>query len=856
MGEVSEGRPEGERDGRGAEIVIKGVYSVRYGLRLIGRQPGSSLVIVLILALGIGANTAIFAVVEAIFLRPLAVSHPEQLVLFSGDPFQGSISGSPPTGAWPLFSSESYDYLRGSGLPFSTVGAFTGPDTVTTRVLDSTAGGSAVPSSGRAVLVSGNYFEVMGATAALGRMLTASDDLPAAFPVAVISDRYWRNVLHGRSNAVGATVSLNRTAFTIVGVAPAPFFGASVSTSPDFWVPLARQPEIQLRESFQSRPDYYWLSLVGRLAAGQSRAAAETAATTALRSFLVRKAGPAPDESTRARIRDARVAMVSGARGVSAVRQQDVRPLTLLSVSVGLVLLIACANVATLLLCRAAAQSSETAVRRALGASRLRLAVHGLTEALTLATLGAGAGVLMAQWLAPTLLSFFPTGPVRTEINGPVVLFAIGITVVASGLCGLAPALQAGRTDALAALRTSARGTRARRRYAFGATEPFIVVQMALSLVLALGATLFARTLFNLEHEPLGFDQEGVLVARINPRLAGYTPTNVGSLYRRLYDRVVTLPGVEAATFARYSPFSGSRSIVGATVDGYTPAPGEHVGLETVPVGPTYPSTIGMPLLAGRAITVEDDAGAPLVAMVNEAFARHFFPTTSPLGHSFHVNARLDYEIVGVVRDALFHSARDRATPVVFTSMLQETSQRALDCEISIRARGDAASLAPLIRQVVAQIDSRVAVRSAMSLREQVLSTLGPERTAAGFVGAFAGLALLVAAVGLYGVVSHRVAQRTKELGVRLALGAPSGAVVWLVAREALAWVAMGIAIGGLAAMLLGRLVADQLFGVSPADPGSFLVAVIILGTVALLASLVPAVRALRVDPIAALRID
>jgi predicted permease len=387
-------------------------------------------------------------------------------------------------------------------------------------------------------------------------------------------------------------------------------------------------------------------------------------------------------------------------------------------------------------------------------------------------------------------------------------------------------------------------------------TEPFIVAQMALSLVLALGATLFARSLFNLEREPLGFDQESVLVARINPRLAGYTPATVPSLYRRLYDRVATLPGIEAATFARYSPFSGSRSIIGATVDGYAPAPGEHVGLETVPVGPNYPTTIGMPLVAGRAIAVTDDAGAPLVAMVNDAFVRHFFPASSPLGHSFHVDAQKHYEIVGVVRDALFHSARDQATPVVFTSMLQETSQRALDCEIAIRARGDAAPVARLIRQVVSQIDSRVVVRSAMTLREQVLSTLGPERTAAGFVSAFAALALLVAAVGLYGVVSHRVAQRTKELGVRLALGAPSGAVVWLVAREALAWVAMGIACGGAGAVLLGRLVADQLFGVTAADPGSFLVAVAILGSVALLASLVPAVRALRVDPIAALRME
>jgi predicted permease len=841
---------------RRSPVVDDRVRDVRYGIRQLWRQPGSSVVIILTLALGIGANTAIFAVVDAVFLRRLPVAHPEQLVLFSGDPFQGSISGSTPEGAWALFSSESYEFLRASELPFSSVGAFTGADTVAMRVLDSAESESSAATSGRAELVSGNYFDVMGVTAALGRMLTATDDRPGAAPVAVISDPYWRNVLHGSSNAVGKSVRVNRTVFTIVGVAPPPFFGERVSTPPDFWVPLARQPDIQLRESVLVRPDYYWLSLIGRLAPGQPRAAAEIAATTALRRFLTTKAGSVPDEASRTSIRRARVAMVSGARGVSPVRQRDAKSLTLLSASVGLVLLIACANVATLLLCRAVARNTEVAVRRALGASRLHLVRQGLTEALMLATFGAVAGVLLAHWLAPTLLSFFPAGPIRTKTAGPVLLFAIGLTVLASGLSGLAPALQVGRTDALAALRSSGRSSGARRRYAFGATEPFIVAQMAFSLVLALGATLFARSLFNLEREPLGFDQERVLVTRINPRIAGYTPANVGSLYRRLYDRVATLPGIESATFARYSPFSGSRSIVSATVDGYTPAPGERVGLETVPVGPNYPATIGMTLLAGRAIAVTDDAGAPLVAMVNEAFAHHFFPASSALGHSFHANAQQHYEIVGVVRDALFHSARDQATPVVFTSMLQETSQRALDCEIAIRAHGEAASLAPLIRQVVAQTDSRVGVRSAATLREQVLSTLAPERTAAGFVSAFAGLALLVAAVGLYGVVSHRVARRTKELGVRLALGAPPGAVVWLIAKEALVWVVMGITLGGGGAILMGRLVADQLFGVTPADPGSFLVAVAILGSVALLASLVPAVRALRVDPIAALRME
>jgi predicted permease len=826
---------------------------------MLRRQPGTSLVIILTLALGIGANTAIFSLVETIFLRPLPVVQPERLVLFSGDTGMGTrSSNTPPEGVWTLFSCEAYESLRRASLPLASVGAFSGSgnDSVTVRLLDRPGAGDAATSAdvrARAHLVSGNYFDVMGVAAALGRALSQSDDQPSAPLVTVVSDDFWRHALHANPGVVGSSVEINQVAFTVVGVLPASFFGERVRSAPDLWVPLVRQPGIQRTESLLERPDHYWLSLIGRLGPSQSQEAAQSAVTVALRAFLTAKAGSPIDETSRQRIGGVKVVMASGARGISAVRQDDAQPLTLLVAAVGLVLLIACANVATLLLCRATARHTELAVRRALGASRARLVRQWLTESVLLATTGAALGVLSAYVVAPWLLSFFPAGPLTTTLNTRVLIVTIGITGLACVIFGLAPALRAGAVDALASLRSSGRGTQARYR-AFGATEPFVIAQIAVSLVLATGAVLFARSLLNLEGAPLGFDQDQLLLIKIDPSGAGYTPADVGPLYRRLYDQVAAVPGVQSVTFARYSPFSGSLSSVGATVDGYTPAAGERIQLEAVEVGPNYPQTLGMPLAAGRAIGLEDTTGTAPVAMVNEAFVRRFFPTSSPLGHHVHLSAH-DHEIVGVVRDALFHSARDQMVPFVFVPMLQNAR---LDCEIQLRTRGDvnADALAPIVRRVISTTDSRIVATRTRTLRAQVLATFGPERLAAGFVGAFAVLALLLAAVGLYGVVSHGVARRTKELGVRIALGAALGDVVWLVLRDTLVWLAIGTAVGAGASVAAGRLVASQLFGVSAADPVSFLIATAILAGVALAASLIPALRARRVDPVAALRAE
>jgi predicted permease len=710
------------RDTRGMRVLDDLTRDIRYGVRALRRAPAFTIVAVLTLALGIGANTAIFSVVDAVLLRQLPVDHAERLVLFSDDSSEGTVSSTPPPeGQWSLFSSEAYDALRTAGLPLESVAAFaSGENTVTTKPADA----AVAASRAQAHLVSGNYFQVMSASPMLGRALAASDDRPNAHPALVVSHGYWRDHLDASPNATGRTLLVNDLAFTIVGVMPASFFGERVRRSPDLWVPLAWQPDIQRRPLARARTSYYWLSLVGRLGPGQTRTAAEAAVTTALRQFLTAHADAPIDDEARRRIDSVHVVMADGSRGISNARTDSTRVLTLLIGAVGLVLLVACANVATLFLARAAAQRSETAMRRALGASRGRLIRQKLTESALVAVLGASAGVGLAAWTAPFLLHAIvpPSAPIVASIDGSILTVTLGVTVLAMLICGLAPALQAGRVDALVVLRASTRGSSRRRGRVLGVAEPLVVAQIALSLVLAIGTALLVRSLLALEHEPLGFEQAHVLAARLDARLAGYAPADVGTLYRRLYDRVAALPGVESATLARYSPFSGSSSVSTAEVEGYEPRPGERMGIEMIHVGPRYPQTLGMPLRSGRALGVDDRAGGPLT--------------------------------------------------------------------------------------------------------------------------------------GLYGVVASGVTSRTKEIGVRVALGAARADVLWLIVRETLVRLAIGLVIGIALAAAASRALTSQLFGVTRADPWSYATAALVLGLVAVLTSAIPALRAARIDPAKTLRAD
>ncbi len=831
---------------------------LRYGLRVLARERASTIVAVITLALGIGANTAIFTLFDAVLLKSLPVREPSRLVLFDDSPGEGTSTGDAPTGRWPRFSYEIYQYLRRQPLPFESLAAVRSGETSVSARSAGAAGGGPVQRA-QAHLVSGNYFETLGAAAAAGRVLTPEDDQPTASPAAVVSHGYWAERLHADPAAVGSVVVLNGTSFTIVGVMPSEFFGERVRRPADVWVPLAFQPQIELRPSTLDRSDTYWLSLIGRLAPGATREAAASASTAALRQFLTNAAGSHPTPDRLKGIRDSRIELADGSAGISGLRYSYSQPLRILLGVVVLVLLIACANVGNLLLSRAIARQGEMTVRMALGATRGRLLRQLLAESLLLAGIGAICGVILAQWVVQALMSMIvsSTSPVHASLDLRVLAFTVAIAACAGILFGLVPGVAAGRVDLVTATKSGSRGSTAAGSVRL--TRLLVVSQIAISLVLLVGASLLTRSLLNLESRPLGFDQDHVLLMRLNPRLAGYTPENVSAMYRRLYDRVVALPGVRAATIARYSPFGGSRSVNSASIQGYVPKPNENVDIEGVLVGPSYAETMGMTIVRGRGIGLQDTMSAPKVAMVNEAFARQYFPGGDPIGHRLgfgddpHAG---DLEIVGVLADARFANGPDAVAPMVFTPLLQEASQFSFDAEIAVRTTGEPSGAAGELRQAVADVDAGMPVNDPKTLRAQVSANFDSQRLAARLVGAFGALALVLACVGLYGIVAQGVARRTNEIGVRMALGAQPAAVTWMILRDTLALLAVGLVVGVPVAFAAGQLLSSQLYGVSAGSPGSFVLAGVLLAAVAMLTGLVPASRAARVDPMRALRTE
>ncbi|HTK29395.1 MAG TPA: ABC transporter permease [Vicinamibacterales bacterium] len=828
---------------------------LRFAVRMLARQPAFTAVAVITLALGIGANTAIFTLFNAVLLQSLPVRDPARLVLFDDSVGEGTSTGDAPTGAWHLYSYEVYEFLKGQPLPLEGLAAVrSGEAGVAARIAGSTG---AQAERAQAHLVSGNYFAVMGVQAALGRTLTPDDDRASSPPAAVVSHGFWVERLHADPGIVGRVATINGTAFTIAGVLPADFFGERVRRPPDFWVPLAFQPQVELRASALDRKDTYWLSLIGRLSPGATRAGAQAAATAALQRFLTAHLPEHPSAEQVRKVRESRIELANGAAGVSSLRYRYSQPLRVLLVVVALVLGIACANVANLLLTRAAARQPELTVRMALGASRRRIAAQLLVECLLLAAAGGACGIVLAQWVAGLLFAVVAskTVPVHPTLDIRVLAFTIAATSAAAVLFGLVPALTGARSDLVSALKSGGRGTTGGGRRARLA-RTMVAAQIAISLVLLVGASLFARSLVNLERQPLGFQPDGVLLARINPRLAGYRPENVADLYRRLEDHLATMPGIRSATIARYSPLGGSRSVNSGTVEGFTPKPGENVEFETLLVGRSYPETLGMPLVKGRAIGVQDSESAPPVAMVNEAFVRTYSPDRDPIGRRISVDGSggRSAAIVGVLADARFRDDREPIQPAVFTALQQERSQFALDAEVEVATAGDPAAAAAPLRRAIAEVDPNLPINDPRTLRSQVDANFDSQRLAARLVGAFGLLAVVLSVVGLYGVLTQSVVQRTNELGVRMALGAESRQVIWMILRETLALAAIGIVCGVPAAYAAARLVASQLYAVSATAPASFGAATVALAAIAVATGVLPAVRAARVDPMAALR--
>ncbi len=831
---------------------------IRYGLRGLLKRPAFTLVALAILALGIGANTAIFTLINAVVLKPLPVDKPEELVLFNDSADEGTSTlsdGDVPTGRSRRFSYATYRYFREHDPSFQELSAFrSGESRLSVRRSDA-AGEAAQRASSH--LVSGNYFKVLGVNAQQGRVLTNEDDAPAAPPAAIISHGYWQQKLSGDPQIVGKNILLNGTAFTIVGVMPRRFFGLRVRRSPDFWLPLAFQPQIELRKSYLEDKNVYWLNLVGRLKPGTQIGQAQAAVNVELRQFFTERAGSQLSDDSRQAIQNSYVSLASGERGLSGLRTFYARALSTLMVIVALILLIACANVGNLLLSRAAARQAEISLRQALGASRGRLMRQLLTESLLLAFIGGVVGVILAQWGVSLLVTrLAATSPLDVKPDASILLFTLGISLVSGVLFGIAPALRATKADLTSALKEKSAHGRKRR---FNLGSALVVAQVAVSLILLVGAGLFARSLMKLQQQDLGFNRDNVLLVGVDTRLAGYKPDELSSVYRQLYDRLSALPNVQSATMASYSPMQGTGTNSTITVCGYTPAKDEDTAVTDILIGPNFCETLGVPLLLGRDIGLQDTVASARVGVVNQAFAQSYFHDENPIGRraTFAEDSdKEDFEIVGVVGDSKYDSAKEKADRTVYRPILQVQDQQTFNNVFELRTAGEPLNLSGEVRTAVAQVNDKLPILNITSLRVQTDDALKQEKLIAQLVSFFGLLGLLLSCVGLYGIMAHAVVRRTNEIGIRMALGAERRDIIWMVLKESLVLVAIGLVLGIPAAWGAAHLIASQLFGVNPADPLSMLIAALSLTVVAASAGYLPARRASRVNPLIALRYE
>jgi predicted permease len=827
---------------------------IRYGFRSLWKRPGFAAVAIVTLALGIGANTAIFTLVNAVMLKSLPVTRPDELVLFTkGDIGEGTTQGDPVVGEWQLYSYSAYQYQRDHNSSFQDILALRSGQ----ARLSVNSTGNAVAQRAQGQLVSGNYFSVLGVSAMLGRVLTPEDDKPGASPAAVISYRYWQQQLNRDAAIVGRNFIINGTSFTVVGVTAEEFFGERVRKAPDFWLPLAFQPQIELRESTMDKKDVYFLTLIGRLKQGVGIEQARAITNLALRQFLTAEAGGQLTEQRQHDIQNTSAMLIPGGQGISPLRFLYSKPLQMLMAIVGMVLLIACANVGSLFLSRAAGRRAEMSLRLALGASRFRIIRQLLTESLLLALMGGIGGVLLAIWGVRLLVGMVASeSPLKTQPDLLVLSFTAGIALLSGLLFGLVPAIRASRSDLASAMKEKSRGGTDGSR--FGLTSALVITQVCLSMVLLTGAGLFARSLLMLEQEELGFKRDNILLVAVDPRLAGYKLPELPSLYQRLLEQMKTVPRVNSLTLSSYSPLSGTRRSSDVTVQGYAAGPNENLEVEELFVGPQFGKTLGVPLLLGRELNLQDNLASRKVAVVNQAFVDHYFKGQNPLGRIFSFDDKLDpinqYEIVGVLGNIKSHNARETQHEMVFRSVFQGDDQLAFTATFEVRTSDDAAALAPQIREAISQIDPKLPVFGVTTMQEQVQGTFKQDTLIARLMSFFGGLALLLACIGLYGVMAHSVVRRTNEIGIRMALGAGRGNIQWLVLKETLLLIIAGLAIGIPLALGAAKLVSKQLFGMKPTDPVALIVAAGILTAVAIVAGFFPARRASRVDPLVALR--
>ncbi|MGA7314901.1 MAG: ABC transporter permease [Silvibacterium sp.] len=886
---------QAHRDERSLLWIEQTIQDLRYALRMLARSPGFATVAILTLALGIGANSAIFSVIDAVMLRALPAEDPQRLVIFSwsshhepklrGHSMYGDCDDDDHTRDC-AFSVPFYEALRSHTATFSGVAAFAGP-------LEVGFSGNGPANIARGEYVSGDYFSTVGAKAIVGRPLSPADDVPSASPAIVLDYGYWQRAFGADPSAVGRTVRLNNVDVAIVGVAEPGFTSLTPGKSQDFFMPLSLAKRVQSeRWGTQDRlsdPASWWVVLAGRLKTGVSIEQAQAEATTLFHAEVLHAAKPIFGEGDAPTLR-----LLPAREALNGESSQIAAMLELIMTAVGFVLLITCANVAGLILARSANRQKELAMRQALGAGRARIVRQLLTESLLLAIAGGGLGILVAVWGVHALTRLISSGldrpfPFVIAPDWRVLAFTSSVTVATGILCGLAPSFRSARADLTPSLRenaSSASGRASQGGLRFRPGDALVVAQVALSVVVLVGAGLLVRTLHKLQTLDPGFDTQNVLLFGINPSLAGYKDRQTVELYRQLQERFEALPGVVSASYSEDALLSGYWSASDVHLDGGPPK--SNANTATLRVGLDFFRTMHIPVLAGRVFTPADFAWAeatnavvkaaeqaaapdspakaakptdesqpaPEPVLINKAFARKYFPNQNPVG--LHMGNRQGdepatgpqpgYLIVGIAGDTKYSRLRRDIMPTMFLPLVGNSAH------FELRASGDPTALVKQVRAIVARADNNLPLFDVRTQSQQIEQALYQEWLMSRLSSFFACLALILACIGLYGLLSYEVARRTRELGIRMALGAQRRELMRLVVRRGLLLALAGAVIGTGAAMAVTRLMSAMLYNVRPYDPATFAGGCILLVLVALVACSIPARRAMCIDPMVALR--
>ncbi len=846
---------------------------VRIAVRRLRNAPAFTITTVLTLALGIGATTSIFTLVYAVLLRSLAVANPDQLYRLGKNALCCYYNGFSQDKGFSLVSYDLYKYLRENTQGFSELAAFSSVE----PLFGVRRSGNAEPAqSYPGEYVSGNYFTMFGLTAHSGRSFTARDDQPGAAPVAVMSYRLWQQRYGSDPSVVGGVFDLDEKPFTVVGIAPPGFFGDQLRENPpDFFLPLNTEPHVEA-DADLNKQSVHWLDLIGRIRPAVKPPFVEAEMRVELKQWLRSHWGEMSADD-RAKFPEQTLFLTPGGAGITSMREQYEHWLQILMMVTGFVLLIVCANVASLMLVRGMERRRQISLSMALGAQARRLVKQALTESILLSLLGGAAGLVVAYAGTRLILHFAfssvgsaPGIPIAASPSMPVLLFALAVSLFTGFVFGIAPAWMAARVDPIEALRGASRST---ARTGSLPRKTLVVFQAALSLVLLSAAGLLTAVLHSLQNENLGFDPDRRIVMNIEPRLAGYGYQQLTPLYRRIRDSLLSIPGVREVALCTYSPQNGNLWSSGAWVDG-DPAPGPNdltpVFWDRVTAG--YFKAIGNHIIGGRGISEQDTPTSPHVAVINDAFARKYFKNEDPIGKHFGregIGSEHQYEIVGVAKDIrnLTDNLDKAAGPFYFLPEAQhDVSPDDASNEVSPGSHflhdiiieagpGVRLSFARMLR-AMASVDPNLPVISIRSLKDQIAGQLRQQRLIARLTSFFGILSLLLACIGLYGVTAYEAGYRTNEIGVRMALGANRANILALILQGAFGLIVFGLAIGLPLTFAAARFLGNQLYGMSPYNLGVTLVAVVALGFSALVASLVPAFRASSILPLEALRVE